>query len=369
MRKLLLFCLLVTLYAIPAKGSFSLSLAPVEKKYSISVSQQGQKIAWDGHFSFVAPGVPKLVLPARFSLGVGGGTIRMGYAGFWQEYALLPFFSKAQALVYQAAGQSFMLLATKQGQRAVGYGKASARADVSLLAWMAPKQDLFAFHTEWGAAHARWGVAAKAVLQPSFGVLHAEALFTPAHGLEGFFSSSFGHRPYTLGIAYGQSPYPSRYSFALEHECKAVRTTFVMEEWLGAEPVYGGHSSIRTSRRSSSVKLFLKTGSLVFSASDTYASTRKGTGVGSAVVQAKWKAPFGQVAVSHTQGRGSSGAEGDHKVSLTLYKATLSHTKKGYVMTVSDSFAMGEGSGTWRVTKRMGEACAFSFLYALTTDR
>ena len=369
MRKLLIFCILVTLCVIPAKGSLSFSLSPVEKKYSISVSQQGQKIAWDGHFSFVAPGVPKLVLPSRFSLGVGGGSVRVGYAGFWQEYALLPFLSKAQALVYQTAGQSFMLLAPTQGQKAVGYGKATDSADISALAWMAPKQDLSAFHTEWGAAHARWGVASKAVLHPSFGVLHAEALFTPAHGFEGFFSSSLGRGPYTLAIAYGQSPYPSRYSFALEHECKTVRTTFVKEEWLGAKPIYGGHSSIRKSRQSASVKIFLKTGSLVFSASDTYDSTRKESGVGSVVLQAKGKAPFGQVAVSHTQSRGSSGAEDDYKVSLSIYKATLSFTKKGYVIAFSDSFAMGEGTGTWRVTKRMGEACAFSFLYTLTTDR
>ena len=369
MRKLLLFCTLVLLYVLPAKSSISFALYPEEKKYTISVTEQGPKRAWDGQLAFVAPDELNLLLPSRFTLGVGNASVSLGYAGFWQEYALLPFFSKQRALLYEARNKRFMILFSTKKMQAIGYEKETSRADFSALAWVAPKQDVFTFHSAWGAQDARWGVATKIVLKPSFFDLHAEAVFTPIQGVEGFFSSSLASGPYTLGMAFGQSPYPLRYTFALDLECKAFRTTFAMEDWQGSKPIYGGHSAIRKRKKSSSVKLSLATGYLLFSASDTYDFTRKGEGLGSVILQAKWKGPFGQVAVHYTDKRGSSEAKGEYKLSLSLYKATFSYTHRGYVIACSDSFAMGKGMGTWRVTKCMGKTVTLSFLYTLTSDR
>lgn len=370
MRKLLLFCILASLSAIPAKSNISFALYPEEKTYVISVAQQSQQKAWDGQLTFVFPDNLTVLLPSRFMIGVGDASLSLGYGGFWQGYALLPFFCREQALLYQGGKDAVMVLSGAGRRRAVGYERSTSRASLSALAWMAPVQGLSSFLSKWGSVHARWGVATKLLVKTSAFGLDAEALFTPVKGLEGFVSSSFRYAGCTLLFAYGEAPYPSRYSFALDLQSKLINATFVMEECFGPEPIYGGHSAIRKRVQRGSVKLSLATGYLLVSLSDTFEFKRKGLALGSVVLQARWVAPFGQVSVYCKESRGLSKAlQREYRFTLSLHKATISYTKEGYEIALTDSLPLGRGVGTVTLKKRMGRALTLSLLYTLTSDR
>lgn len=370
MRKVLLFCILVSLSVLPAKERLLVALYPKEQRYVISAWQQDPRKAWEGQLTFVRDETLTIVLPSRFSFEGGGSSLRFGYAGFWQEYALLPFFVREQALLLTRGGDALMALRGGEKRRAVGYEHSFSKAKLSLLAWTASVQTPTSYQVKWGALHSPWGFAGKAVLESSGFALHTEALFTPIQGLEGFFSSSFRHGSSTFLFAYGQDPYPVRYSFALDVEGRGVQVTFSMEDGFGGEPIYGGHSAIRRRKQGGAVKLFLPTGYLLFSASDTYEFKQRGTEVGSVVLKATWKGAFGHVSFSCTQKRGSESPLGKEcRCSVNLHKATLSYTKEGFALALTDSMPIGKGVGTWNIEKRMGEGVTLSLLYTLTSDR
>lgn len=368
MRKLLLFCILGTLSCIPARSSLSFSLYPEEKIYLLSVAQQSQGRAWDGQVAFAPPDKLTLLLPARFKIGVGGASLCLGYAGFWQQYALLPFFSREQALLYQGKESSVMVLSGDR--QAIGYDRSSAKRSLSLLAWRAPKTESSSFQTQWGAEHARWGVAAKLSLRSSFFSVTAETLFTPVKGVEAFIASSLQGGPATLGFSYGKEPYPTRYSLALALGGKDVKGTFAMEDWFGAEPRYGGHSSMRKREQKGSIHLSLARGYLHLSASDTFEFKRKGSTVGSVVLLGKWVGSFGELSIQYKQERGAvQEAQGVYRFTLGVHKATLTYSKEGYEIALTDSLPLGKGVGTVRLHKRMGSSVTLSLLYTLTSDR
>ena len=296
--------------------------------------------------------------------------MRFGHAGFWQEYALLPFFAREQALLLTWGKDALMALGGGEKRRAVGYEHSFPGARLSLLAWTAPAQTPSTYQVKWGALHSPWGIAGKVVLASSGFGLHAEALFTPTQGLEGFFSSSLRHGSSSFLFAYGQEPYRVRYSFAMDVEGKGMQATFSLEDGFGGEPIYGGHSAIRRRKQGGAVKLFLPTGYLLFSASDTYEFKQRGAEVGSVVLGAIWKAPFGHVSFTYGQRRGPEPALGKEcRCSVNLHKATLSYTKEGFALALTDSVPIGGGVGTWHLKKSMGEGVTLSLLYTLTSDR
>jgi|GEM_PF-3761131 len=370
MRKLLLLYILLLLCSIPAKTSLSLALFPQEKSYVLSLAHQGTTSAWDGQVTFTAPDEEVIMLPSRFKIGMGDVSLSLGYAGFWTEYALLPLLARKQALFFQANKHAIALMLPRTGEKkAIGYEHTMARGNLSVFAWMQPEEEPHSFQTRWGDAHARWGVVSKIFLTSSLLDLGAELLFTPVQGLEGFILSTYKYRSSKLSLTYGQEPYPTRYSFALDLNTSSCSITFVMEDWFGPRPIYGGFSAIRRRSQSFSLRIFLGTGYLLFSFSDLYEFNPRGTEVGSVMMSSTWKASFGQLSVQCGQSRVSSilGAA-QYKVSLVLSKVSFSYTEAGYEITLSDSIAIGKGIGTWKLKKCMGEAVSLSLLYTMTSD-
>lgn len=371
MRKLLLVSVLLSLWAIPAKTSLSLAMFPHDKRYVLSLAQQTPTAAWDGQLTFSAPDELVINLPSRFRITRGNALISLGYGGFWQEYALLPLFAPQQALLYQKGGNAFALVLSRTAEtKAIGYEHTLAKGTLSALAWMQPKVESSSFQTEWGARHSWWGVGAKVHVAYPFLELGAELLFTPVQGLVSYLFSAYTNGPSKLSFSYGQESYPSRYCLSLELESSFLRATFVMEDWFGSEPIYGGFSAMRKRWQSSDLRFALAKGYLLFSFSDTYELKQRGSEVGSVMMQATWGGPFGQVSAKYKKVRGLSGeGKAQYMLCLAAYKATLSYTQEGYELTISDSVAIGAGIGTWKLHASMGKAITLSLLYAVTSDR
>ncbi len=343
---------------------------PQEKIYVLSLAQQNPTSVWDGQLTFAAPDELAIQFPSRFKIGGADASVSLGYAGFWQEYALLPFFFREPALFCQARKHAFVLVSGKNGKRAIGYEHITNGGELSALAWLQPREEPSSFQTEWGVNHSRWGVAAKALLESTLLDLHAELLFTPVNGMDVFVSSSCKYGSSILGFAYGEDPYPSRYSLSLALKSSSIRVSFVMEDWFGPKPIYGGYSAMRKRSQSSEVRVSPGMGYLSFSFSDTYEFKPRGSDLGSVMMQATWGGFFGKISVQYGVSRGPSiETKGQYKLSLVLYKASLSYTDAGYVITLSDSVAMGKGIGTWKLKKSMGNAVSLALLYAVTSDR
>lgn len=370
MRKLLLFCILASLPVLSAKSSMAVTLDPSVKTYSISVAQNDSKKVWDGQLTLVFPDELTIAFPSRLKVGLGPGVLSLGYGGFWQDFSLLPHFSREQALLYQGDSGTRVALFRGGGQQAIGAEHALAGTKVSFLAWTQAKPVLHSYQREWGAVHAAWGVAAKVLLKPAPFVLGAEALFTPVTGVKAFVSSSFKYGGCSLGFAYGQEPYPTRYSFGLDLKSRLFRATFELEDWLGSEPIYGGYSTIRKRRQSGSVQVSLAAGYLFFSVTDTYEFKLRGSESGRVVLQAKWVGRFGQVSAHYKQKRGGTNVvngKGEYKLTLLLNKVTLSYSSEGYEMAIADSVVIGGGIGTWKLKKGMGKAVSLVLSYAVTS--
>lgn len=371
MRKLLFFCTLLLLSTILAKGTLSLGIYPGQKKYVVSLAERSLARSWDGLLTFVAFDELMITLPSRWKVGVGEGFASVGYGGFWQEYALLPFFSDERALLYQRENHALMLFAEREGKQAMGYELSTPRKSISLLAWRATKPEVTSYQATWGSQHARWGVAAKANVQSSVISLHAEAVFSPVKGVEGFVSSSYNLLSSTLGVAYGEAPYPIRYSFSLDLAHMKVQATYMQKDWFGSEPLYGGYSAIRRREQSSSLKLFLPIGYLLFTESDLYEFKPKGGEAGSVKLGAIWGGSFGQVSLQFKDKRGKGkGVQGrsETTVSLLVNKLSLSYTEGEYAIGLTDSIPIGKGVGTWNLEKKSGEHVKLSLLYTLTSD-
>lgn len=370
MRKLLFLFVLLFLCSLPAKTNISLVMFLKEKHYVLSLAHQTATSAWDGQLTY-APEELSLLFTSRFKIGMGKVSLSLGYTGFWQEYALLSLFARDQALCFQANKNAFVLLLPgKRRDKAIGYEHAMENGRISILAWMRPAKEPLSFQTEWLSEYSGWGVTTKVALSSSLLHLSAELLFTPVQGLEGFVLMSCKYRSSKLSFAYGEETYPSRYSLSLDLKSSSTRATFVMEDWFGPEPIYGGFSAIRRKRQSSAVKFFLGTGYLLFSFSDTYEFKQKGSEAGSIMMRTTWKGSFGQVSVQYGAIRGvSNQRKGEYMFSLVLYKATISYSEKGYEFILSDSVVIGKGIGTWKLKKSMGKAVSLSLMYAVTSDR
>ncbi len=370
MRKLLLVCLLALLCSLPAKSSLALAMFPQEKHYVLSLAQQGQSSSLSGQLTFSGSDELLILLPSRFRIVCGKASVSLGYAGFWQGYALLPLFSREQALLFQTKEQAFALALGKNGKWAIGYEHTLKRGKLSALALMQKGQETSSFQTEWGSQHARWAVAGKLSLESSSLALQSELLFTPVKGLEVFVSSSYKYGSLKVSLSYGEDSYPTRYSFFLDLQSKTVQASFVMEDWFGSKPIYGGFSTMRKWKQSSEVKISLRTGFLGFSFSDTYEFKPRGSEVGSALMQVTWKGSFGQMSVRYEVSREASiEKKGHYTFSLVLYKATLSYTEAGYEIALSDSVVLGKGIGTWILKKSEGKAVSLALLYAITSVR
>lgn len=363
--------LLLSLWALPARASLSLAIFPQDKRYVLSLAQQTPTRVWDGQLTFSAPEELVIALPSRFKLTLGNAQVSLGYGGFWQEYLLLPLFAREQALLYQADRNAFALvLARTSDTKAVGYEHTLKRLKLSALAWMQEKEVSSSFQTEWGAKYSRWGVGAKVFLATSILELGAELLFTPVQGVVSFVSTAYRHGSSKLSFVYGQEPYPFRYSVNIALKSKILQASFVMEDWFGSKPIYGGFSSMRKRRQSSDLRFSLAVGYLLFSFSDTYEFKQRGSEVGSVLMQATWGGAFGQVSAQFGESRALSGrGEAQYRLSLVVYKATLSYTQEGYEMGISDSVAIGKGIGTWKLNTSMGKAITLSLMYAVTSDR
>jgi len=369
MRKLLLLYVLALLWVLPAKSSLSLAMSPQDKIYVLSLAKQDSTSVWDGQVSFASPDELTILLPSRFKIGMGDVSLSLGYAGFWQEYALLPLFAMQQALYFQAKGNAFVLFLGAMKKKAIGYEHAMPKGKLSVLAWMQPAEEPSSFQTNWGSPHTRWGVAGKAFLTSSLLDLSSELLFTPVQGVNLFVASACKYRASKLSFSYGEEIYPLRYSVALAFQSKFLQASFVMEDWFGPKPIYGGFSAIRKRKQSSVLRFSLGAGSLLFSFSDTYEFKPRGSEAGSVMMGATWKGFFGQLSVQYGESRLSSIlGEGQYKISLVLYKASLSYTEEGYAITLSDSVAIGKGIGTWKLKKSKGKAVSLSLLYVVTSD-
>ena len=343
---------------------------PQEKKYVLSLAQQSLTYIWDGQLTFAASDELVLVLPSRFKFDAGNATVSLGYTGFWQEYALLPLFSSEQALLCQAKNQAFALVSGKNAKRAIGYEHTMTIGALSVLAWMQPKEVLSSFQIEWGAPHSRWGVVGKVFLESSCFALHTELLFTPVKGMEVFVSSSCEYESSKLSFTYGEDPYPSRYSFSLALQGKFLQVTFMMEDWFGSKPLYGGFSTMRKRRQSSEARVTMSTGYLSIFFSDTYEFTPRGSDFGSILMKSTWGGCFGQLSAQYRVSRGPSvEMKGYYKLSVVLDKVTLCYTETGYDITLSDSVALGKGICTWKLKKHMGKAVSLALLYSVTSDR
>lgn len=370
MRKLLLVYILAFLWVLPAKTILSIVLYPERNASVISFSQQGESSVWDGQVSFSASDGLCLSFPSRFKIGRGDTSLSMGYAGFWQEYALLPFFSNEQTLFYQSKKHAVALFSKNMERRAIGYEYAFPKGKLSALAWMHPEVEVSSFQTEWGAAHAPWGVGGKLLLKTQNLSLHAESLFTPVQGLEAFMASSFTYAACKANFAYGEKPYPLRYSLSLALQSHSVRATFMMEDWFGSKPIYGGTSATRRTRESASLRFSLGRGYLLVSFSDMYEFKRRGSEMGSVLAQVKLGGPLGQLTLQYAANRRPLVAlDGEFKVSFVLNKASFSYSSGVYEITLSDSVAIGKGIGTWKLHKSMGKAVSLTLMYALTIDR
>ncbi|MBI9094695.1 MAG: hypothetical protein JEY71_07420 [Sphaerochaeta sp.] len=370
MRKLLFVYLLALLCSLPATSNLALAMFPQEKHYALSFDQHGQTSFFSGQLSFSGSDEQLIMLPPRFKIVFGGSSVSLGYAGFWQGYALLPLFLREQGLLYQIKEQAFALVLGKNEKWAIGYEHTLKRGKLSALAWIQRGQEASSFQTEWGAQHSRWAVAGKVFLESSTLALRSELLFTPVKGLEVFFSSSCTYGSSKVSFAYGEDSYPSRYSIFLNLQSKTVQASFVMEDWFGPKPTYGGFSTMRKRKQSSEVKIFLRTGYLGFFFSDTYEFKSRGTEVGSVILQATWKGSFFQMSARYGVIRDSLiDMKGLYTFSMVLYKATLSYTEAGYEITLSDSVAMGKGIGTWSLKKSEGKGVSLSLLYALTSGQ
>ena len=363
--------ILLFLWVLPARTSLSLAMFPQEKLYVLSLAHQGPTSLWDGQVTLAAPGELTILLPSRFMIGKGDVSLSMGYAGFWQEYASLPLLAREQALLFQAKNQGFVLLLPRASKKqAIGYEHSMGMGKLAVLAWMQPSVEASSFQTMWGTDSSRWGVVAKVFLSSSLLELSSELLFSPVQGLQGYVSSSYKYGSSKLLIAYGQEIYPCRYTLALDLAAASCSISFVMEDWVGPKPIYGGFSAMRRRRQSSSLRFFLGSGYLLFSFSDTYVFTQRGLEVSSVMMQATWKGPFGQVSAKYGGSRHLSDlGDGEYRLSLILYKASLSYTEAGYEITLSDSVAIGKGIGTWKLKKSMGKSVSLSLMYAVTSDR
>jgi len=371
MRKLLLLYVLLFLWALPAKTSLSLAMFPQEKLYVLSLEQQTPTGVWDGQLIFSALDKLAILLPSRFKIGMGEVSLSLGFTGFWQEYALLPLFAGEQALAFQGKQNAFVLFLPEiRRKKVIGYEHTMAKGRLSALAWMQPAKEPSSFQTEWGSEHSGWGVAGKVSLESSLLDLSVELLVTPVQGMEGFISSSCRYGSSKLGIAYGEETYPSRYSVSLDLKSRSLRATFMMEDWFGPKPIYGGFSAIRRRRQSSALRFSLGTGYLLFSFSDTYEFKQRGSEAGTVLMKATWKGFFGLVSAQYGEIRGPTNQkEGEFLLSLVLYKAALSYTEAGPEITLSDSVAIGKGLGTWKLKKSMGKAVTLTFMYAVTSGR
>ena len=370
MRKLLLVPILALFCTLSAKSTLSLAMSPQKQTYALSLEQQSPASSCSVHLSFSAPDDLVILLPSRLRIRMGDSSIRVGYTGFWAEYALQPEVGKWQSLVFERGNHALALLTGKNTGRALGYEHRYAIGNVSVLAWMQAGKKSSSFQTEWTSDHARWGVAGSASLSSKYVAMHSELLFSPIQGLSAFVSSSCRYGSSTLGFAYGEQPYPARYSFALDLASNALSGSFLMEDWFGSKPIYGGFSTPRKRRQSTRIRFSLGRGYLLFSFSDTYVFTRKGLEAGSVTMQGTWGGPFGQLSAQYGTSRIlSSVGQRSYSLSLNVHKATLSYTQKGYEITLTDSAAIGRGIGTWRLTKRMGEPVFLSLLYSVTSDR
>ncbi len=313
-----------------------------------------------------------MMLPSRFKVVSGDASVSLGYAGFWQEYALLPLFAREQALLYQTQGHAMVMLPGVRGKSAIGYERMSSLGTLSLIAWMHTREEASSFQTEWGSDHAGWGFASKAFLKTIPLELKAELLVTPVKGIEVFIASTCTYGSSQVGFSYGLAPYPTRYSLSLDLKGKALQASFVMNDWLGSEPIYGGFSAMRKRNQSSVVRFPLGRGYVRLSFTDTYEFKAKGGQVGSLLLQASLFGPFGQMTFQYGGSRDLSNSPfegGEFKVSLVLYKAVFSYAGEGYVITLTDSLAIGKGIGTWKLTKQRGKAVSLSISYTVTSDR
>lgn len=370
MRNFLLLYILAFLWVLHAKTNIAVTLYPGQKAYALSLAQQSPTSVWDAQVSFTAPDDCIIALPSRFKIEKGKTSLSLGYAGFWQGYALAPFLEKGQALSYHIGENSFVLLPGRANRWAFGYEHTMPKGTFSALTWIQKGQETTYFQHEWGAEQARWGIVGKALLESPYLMLHAESLFTPVGGMDVFVSSSCKYESCTLALAYGQSPYPSRYALTLALQSTSIIVSFVMEDWFGSKPIYGGTSSIRKRVQSGVLRFSLGTGYVQVSFSDTYEFKQRGSEGGASVMQATWKAPFGQVSAQYTQSRGTPNERGSqYKLSLTLHKASLSYTAEGYEIALTDTVAMGSGIGRWKLKKSMGKAASLVLSYAITSDR
>ncbi len=372
MRKLLLVYILLFLWALPAKSTLTLSMFPDERRYALSLAHQGPTCDSDGHVTFSAYDGLVMMLPSRFKVVCGDASVSLGYTGFWQEYALLPMLAREHALLYQTKAQAMVMLPGVRGKSAIGYERASSLGAFSLLAWMHTRVEASSFQTGWGSEHAGTGFVSKASLKTIPLELGAEVLITPVKGIEVFIASTCTYGSSQVGFSYGQAPYPSRYSLSLDLRGKALQASFVMDDWLGSEPIYGGFSATRKRKQSSVVRFPLGKGYVRLSFTDTYEFKAKGGQVGSLLLQASLSGTFGQMTFQYGGSRDPSHSlfeGGAITCSLVLYKAVFSYAGEGYGITLTDSLAIGKGIGTWKLRKQMGKAVSLSISYTVTSDR
>lgn len=366
MRKLLLVYILVLLWVLPAKSTFSLAMFPQQRRYVLSLAKQSPTSAWDGQVSITACDEIILLVPSRFKISLCTISLSMGYGGFWQKYALLPMFSGTRGYLVQTNNHALLLLSEAAKQQAIGYEYTMETVELSALAWLQRKEDPLSFQTVWGSQHARWGVAGKVFLETSLLDVKSELLFTPVKGMEACFASTLKGGSSKLEFAYGEDPYPVRYSLSLALSNKALQISFVMEDWFGSKPIYGGFSAMRKRRQTSVVRFSLGKGYLSVSFSDLYEFKPKGDEMGSVVMQVTYAFPFGQISAEYVGDRDPLITDaGQYKLTLVVYKAALSYTEQGYEITLTDSFVLGKGIGTWKLKKSKANAVSFSLLYSI----
>lgn len=367
MKKLLLLTILLLLYHLSAKATFSSITLPFEDKTVLSLYYQDHGINWDFQARYSRKEGLILTLPARYKIEKNDLSLAWSYPSFWQEFLLAPSFSSKQGFTFTAGKRVIGFLLEGPSQHAIGYEQHWKGGVFSLFSWRQSERVRNTYQTQWGEHDARWAAIGKVVLSSSVTSLRVESLFNEVQGLEFLFAGAVKVKACSLSFIYGQNPYPLRYELSVDLQSRTIKAHIAWTDVFGPPPLYGGTRAIRTQKQAIKLTYTGKQNSLTFSYQDVYEYKYRGTEESSTLCFLQWSSWWGKFSIESKGGRTLHGRR--VRYAVTLYRFSLNYDGSSYSITLSHSFAMGRGKGTWKVEAKQGKPLSCTLAYDLTIDQ
>ena len=352
-----MFFLQIFLSVVFADANLGVKLDPLKGNYTLTLVQHNTDLTWEGTLDCSRRDGFACIVPLKAAFFWGTSQLMCGK--YKPAMMLLPFVPEQQACTYTNSAFDISFISFPSGQRGFGCTLGSA---VSLFGWRGPFAFPKSFQVAWGAQYAPWGVAMKLSLHQ----LQVELLFTPITGLSWVLKQQVKASCFHAFITYGDLEYPLSYGWDFFMERGDFSVKFEREDAYGENPLYGGWYRQRKWMQTGTIHFASGKWFYQFVVKDTCLFSSDGRIDGKVVLHLQMGFSGCIFSLRQSFGRGSVGAllVGEETTLSVLFKhAALSYDLKVWKFSISDSFAVGKGTFTWKIIRVGGKRVDVQVLY------